>query len=351
MMDSKSDFHKTIDISFIVPVYNTDICLLSSCIKCITSIKSKKCECVIVDDGSDSNKSNEYENLCKKIENVRYYKQVNTGVSGARNAGIEIASGKYIYFCDSDDQILPDFFEEVIMSEKYDIYFTKMIVSMSKRKIETCIIDTKNCEITSKKVFDSLLSCGFLNGPYCKLIKRSFILNNNVRFDIMMKNGEDLVFLLDMIKSNPSMYYVNANSYIYHYDLNTRKNRVINEPQRCIEDDKIFSYKMIRTAEEINKSAFELHELESVLTRIRINSIFLDASNIAAYAQNKLNAKVKDMYQQEMRELEISKIVRPSLFTKVEYDIICSGSWKTLFLISKCRSLYLSIKVKISEYR
>lgn len=348
-MNSGDTFYNNIDISFIIPVYNTAIDLLIKCIDCITSIKSKKCECVIIDDGSDYNKSIAYEALCNKKAGVRYYRQLNTGVSGARNTGIRISNGRYIYFCDSDDQILPDFFENILIVENYDIYFTKMIISMSKRKKETCKIDTKNCEITKNKIFDSLLLCGFLNGPYCKLIKRKFLLNNNIEFNSKMKNGEDLVFLLSMIRCNPSMYYINISSYIYHYDLNTRKNRVLNEPKRCLEDDKIVANEMIRTAKEIDGS--DIMAIESSMTGNRINTIFLDASNIAAYATSKLNTEVKNMYQQEMKKIDVSKILQQTAHLKIEYHIVSNGHWIILFLISKVRRLYLGAKVRVSAYR
>lgn len=343
-MSSSDSVSNNVDISFVIPVYNTDISLLTKCIDCITNIKLKKYECVVVDDGSDYNNSLEYENVCKKRENVRYYKQLNSGVSGARNAGIEISKGRYIYFCDSDDQIIPTFFEDVVITDNYDIYFTKMIALMATMKMETCEIDTKSCKITSDKMFDSLLLCGFLNGPYCKLIKRSFLLNNNIKFDSKMKNGEDLVFLLNMIRCNPSMYYVDANSYIYHYDLNTRKNRVIKEPERCLEDDKIVADEMMRTAKDLKRSDIML--LESNMVKNRINAIFLDATNIAGYAKNKLNTEVKTMYQQEMMKIDVSKATALTLRLRVEYDIIRSGHWTMLCLISKVRKLYLEIRVK-----
>lgn len=347
-MSSSDSISNNVDISFVIPVYNTDISLLTKCINCITNIKFGKYECVVIDDGSNHNNSLEYENLCEKRANVRYYKQLNSGVSGARNAGIEISKGRYIYFCDSDDQIIPTFFEEVRITDNYDIYFTKMIASMSTLKVETCGIETESCKITRDKIFDSLLLCGFLNGPYCKLIKRSFLLNNNIKFDSKMKNGEDLVFLLSMIRCNPSMYYVDAASYIYHYDLNTRKNRVIKEPKRCLEDDEIVANEMMQTAKELGRSDIML--LESNITKNRINSIFLDATNIAGYAKNKLNTEVKTMYQKEMMRIDVSKVTAPTLRLKIEYDIIRSGHWVMLCLISKVRKLYLEIRVKAPIY-
>ena len=76
------------DISFIIPVYNTPVELLKKSIASIEKVNLDK-EIIVIDDGSREELSASYE----QIPNIRYYRQNNAGVSVARNTGIQMASG------------------------------------------------------------------------------------------------------------------------------------------------------------------------------------------------------------------------------------------------------------------
>lgn len=91
-------------ITIIVPVYNVEK-YLDKCVETITKQTYKKLEIILVDDGStDSSgkKCDEWKNIDDRI--IVIHKK-NGGLSSARNAGIDIAKGKYISFVDSDDYI------------------------------------------------------------------------------------------------------------------------------------------------------------------------------------------------------------------------------------------------------
>ena len=93
-------------LSFIIPVFNTEFKIIKRCLKSFESInKDIKYEVLFVNDGSEKNRSKEYESLCKMNSNIRYIYKVNGGVSSARNLGLRMAQGKYIFFVDADDCI------------------------------------------------------------------------------------------------------------------------------------------------------------------------------------------------------------------------------------------------------
>lgn len=84
------------DISFIVPVYNTPIDKLEKCIKSILKLKKKfNIEIIIVDDGSEENIGAFFKN--KFVGEIRYFYKENGGVSSARNKGLSIATGKFVF--------------------------------------------------------------------------------------------------------------------------------------------------------------------------------------------------------------------------------------------------------------
>jgi len=81
------------DLSIIIPVYNTDIETFSECLNSLNISKEIKYEVLIVDDGSDVKKSNLYKNWLDKKKCFKYYYKKNGGVSSARNYGLEKAIG------------------------------------------------------------------------------------------------------------------------------------------------------------------------------------------------------------------------------------------------------------------
>ena len=96
-------------LSIVVPVYNVEAFLK----KCIDSLLDQdlqpdKYEIILVDDGSTDSCGSLCDTLAAGHENIRVIHQQNRGLSGARNTGIALASGKYIQFVDSDDYLCPN---------------------------------------------------------------------------------------------------------------------------------------------------------------------------------------------------------------------------------------------------
>jgi glycosyltransferase involved in cell wall biosynthesis len=89
--------------SIILPIYNVEA-YLDRCIKSIVGQEFKDYEIILVDDGS----TDSCPQLCDEYQGVEKFKvvhKVNGGLSSARNAGLEVAEGKYVFFLDSDDYI------------------------------------------------------------------------------------------------------------------------------------------------------------------------------------------------------------------------------------------------------
>ncbi len=99
-------------ISVIVPVYKTENYLC----KCVDSILAQtytNLEIILVDDGSPDNCGKICDEYAAKDSRVKVIHQKNGGLSAARNAGLDIATGEYIGFVDSDDYIAPDMYEKL----------------------------------------------------------------------------------------------------------------------------------------------------------------------------------------------------------------------------------------------
>lgn len=97
-------------ISVIVPVYNSISCL-ERCVRSICAQTYRNLEILLIDDGSTDGTDALCERLAKEDARIRTFHKRNGGASSARNVGIEMASGLYLGFIDSDDYIEPDMYE------------------------------------------------------------------------------------------------------------------------------------------------------------------------------------------------------------------------------------------------
>lgn len=102
-------------VSIILPVYNTSANLLHTCIYSIIHQTYSNIEIVIIDDGSNNKETiNEYNMFAKGDARIKVIVQKNSGVSVARDKGIQCACGEFIMFCDSDDMMHPKACEVLI---------------------------------------------------------------------------------------------------------------------------------------------------------------------------------------------------------------------------------------------
>lgn len=97
-------------ISVIVPVYKVEK-YLPQCVESIQNQTYRDLEIILVDDGSPDGCPQICDAYAKKDDRIKVIHQANKGLSGARNAGLNMATGEYIAFVDSDDFILPHMFE------------------------------------------------------------------------------------------------------------------------------------------------------------------------------------------------------------------------------------------------
>ena len=106
-------------VSVIVPVYNTAQ-YLPGCLDSILVQTFKDFELLLVDDGSTDDSPAICDAYAAKDKRIRVFHRQNGGVSAARNLGVEQATGKWICYVDSDDEVKPDYLEvmvEAICSE------------------------------------------------------------------------------------------------------------------------------------------------------------------------------------------------------------------------------------------
>lgn len=206
-----------VKISCIVPIYNVEI-YLRKCIDSILAQTFKDFELILVDDGG-TDKCPEICDEYQRIDSrIRVIHKKNGGLSDARNAGIEIASGKYLIFIDSDDYIDKNMFEILYnLNEKNGTKISacdKAFVYENTGKIEygdeTCKEYVYDSENMFKLMVDFYKRVGM--EMWNKLYNAELF--DNVRFP-KGKIFEDQATQYKLIFQTDAVSYINKSLYFY----------------------------------------------------------------------------------------------------------------------------------------
>jgi len=106
------------ELSLIIPIYNTEKWLIESLDSARNAIKGIDAEVLLIDDGSTDQSSDMAREYADKNPGFVYYRKDNGGLSDARNFGISHATGKYIAFLDSDDKVDPSIYRDMLYMAK-----------------------------------------------------------------------------------------------------------------------------------------------------------------------------------------------------------------------------------------
>ena len=104
-------------LSIIIPIYNLED-YIETCLESIVSQVKDDIEILLIDDGSTDSSKQICELFLKKYSYIKYFYQKNSGVSVARNVGLDKASGEYIMFVDGDDWFLPNTISKIVAKIK-----------------------------------------------------------------------------------------------------------------------------------------------------------------------------------------------------------------------------------------
>ncbi len=123
-------------VSVIIPVYKVEK-FICRCIDSAIGQTYKNMEIILINDGSPDRCGEICDDYAKKDKRIRVIHQKNQGVSAARNAGLEIAAGQWLYFLDSDDYISSHAIEKMVSTAEdgnYDIVIGGFYIVTSDKK-------------------------------------------------------------------------------------------------------------------------------------------------------------------------------------------------------------------------
>ena len=188
-------------VSVIIPVYNVEK-YLKECLDSLVNQTLPDIEIILVDDGSTDSSLDICKQYAQKDNRIKIIEQQNQGAGAARNKGLAVAIGDYLYFMDSDDYINTNALEKLynqITKTNADICFCKHKIFDEKDKI------IKNGEWDSKiKIIPEMLTFSYkdiptkilqicIPTPFIKLYKKSFINRKEISFQ-EIKTCNDVFF-------------------------------------------------------------------------------------------------------------------------------------------------------------
>ena len=198
-------------ISVIVPVYKVES-YLHRCVDSILNQTHRELEVILVDDGSPDNSGKICDEYAAKDHRVKVIHKKNEGSSCARNAGLDIATGDYISFVDSDDYINESMLESMLnnlLEHNLDV------VEIMPKSINNTSSSDGNFKIEDKVSAFKRVIQNTTFSVWCRLYKASVI--NDLRF-IPKIIHQDVFYTIDVLNRIDQLGYLNSKLYNYNTD-------------------------------------------------------------------------------------------------------------------------------------
>lgn len=320
------------EISVIVPVYNTEK-YVEECIESVLAQTYTDFELILIDDGSEDNSREICREMGRKDDRIRLIQMEHRGVSAARNAGMDAAVGKYLFFLDSDDMIHPQLLEAL-----YEVQEKNQTVIASVgwysdeddnfQKAEHWKIKTDNMWESIYLDSENAIQYGVfrnttitLYGIGGKMIQRKAV--EFVRFDESLSHGEDTLFLYQLLFKGADASALLLNRYYYRL-----------HKMRATRNDSLKAYQSWYKA----KYYMREHEIESGRMSNVIYLEWVILSDIIEW--RKMSRKKQD--------IDLEKAIKQWIDVEKTKDVFLELSWWNkleVYLGIYCYPLYCFIHI------
>lgn len=199
-------------ISIIVPVYNVEK-YLEQCLNSIINQTYKNLEIILVDDGSTDNSSDLCDLYAKNDKRIKIIHKINGGLSDARNVGLNVATGDFIGFVDSDDWIELDMYEimlNAMLKSGSDIVSCGHFVEYKNKNYK---VSNENKEINNSNIVKNYYSENNVFYGVCMRLYKNFIWKD-LQYPVGKLYEDVFVFLESFLKADKIF---SISDCLYHY--------------------------------------------------------------------------------------------------------------------------------------
>lgn len=231
-------------ISLILPVYNVELYVEQCLLSCINqNIPSTDYEIIVVNDGTKDNSLEIVNRIASQYDNIIVVSQENAGLSAARNKGLSLAKGDYVWFIDTDDYIKESCLKEI--TEKFENNNLDALSIAAVNFYGDGSIEARRVYKNDNIVYngnDALaLSYYYVCAPFT-IYRREFLLKHNLKFMLGVFHEDNeftlrAYYFLNRVSSySPVLYFVRQNPTSITRSVNPKKS------YDCIEVAKSLSY-------------------------------------------------------------------------------------------------------------
>lgn len=215
-----ADVLKRSKVSVIVPVYNVEK-YMEECVDSILNQTYPDLEIILVDDGSPDNSGLICDRYAKQYPSkIKVVHKTNGGLSSARNAGIDVATGEYVAFVDSDDKILPEMYSDMVTAmerHQVDVVASSFTPWVGEGSRGHRVAPPVKNEITASgnEVLSLCLNWTIDRSAVTKLYRKSAI--GDLRFHEGLTN-EDFPFICELYMRQNLIHVLPKGYYMYRYN-------------------------------------------------------------------------------------------------------------------------------------
>lgn len=209
-------------VSIIIPVYNAEK-TIERCVASVLRQQYPQKEIILINDGSKDGSLEILRRLEEQHDEITVVDKPNGGVSSARNAGLEICTGNYVTFIDSDDYYLSDDYVANMAAlldenESIDLVISGFtLLSGTQRTAYAATSHTKDIAALALD-FWQYVRMDVTNSPWNKMYRRNLI---SCMFPTEMTMGEDAVFVLRYLQNCRAVVFDDNCGYGYVYELSS----------------------------------------------------------------------------------------------------------------------------------
>lgn len=340
-------------VSIIVPIYNVER-YLDRCMQSLLNQTLKDIEIIMVDDGSPDNCPKMCDEYAKKDERVKVIHKQNGGLGYARNSGLEIATGEYVAFVDSDDYVELDMYEKLYETAKtscsdtvfcgFKMYYnggktsnhqhTKRLLTFKNEEVKDLMLDFIASEPRYKR--DWKYEMSVWHGIY----STDIIQMNNLKFISERELlSEDLPFQVRYLKNSKAVAYMP--DCFYYYCMNNAGS---------LTHANYSPDKLSRTLKLIDFLSKETEQVEGA--ELRVKRFFISYLRALLYgiAESNFDISTKRSYALELSDDKIWKIINGYPYTTLNFNskIICFMQRHSLCLLGL---LYVKLVTMIKNIK
>lgn len=315
-----------IKVSVIIPIYKVEA-FIERCTTTLMEQTLREVEYIFVNDATPDNSTNILKEVVARYperkEQVRIvHHEANKGLPAARNTGLELATGEYIFHCDSDDYVESTMLEELYRAAKIqdaDIVWCDWFLTFAKKERYM----KQPSFTTPLEALKAMLSGAMKFTVWNKLVRRSLHIDNKIEYPSGYGMGEDMTTIMLFARAQRVFYIPKA---LYHYvKVNTNAYTQTYSPRHIID----LQYNVKRVEEYLQSCFGYAFDEEIAFLKLDVKFPYLISSN-------------KNNYQiwQEMYP-EANAYIGKNKRISMRSHLLQWCAWKKIYFILQCHHFIL----------